>query len=309
MSPTRSLELKYVLKLALTVLVALASFEARSNAASLSIGLEDKQVTIETQRLFVTPEHAAKLDPAEYYVDADLGFVLKKPVSGSWLAPELLEGAEECLEARTDLLDQEFKERLRLMIRAHPLGSMLQGVEAIRYATDETLVVKVTGESTNEIAEDVIRNTIESEQILELNLGDQEVEKLKKNIRRSALTFEETIFVNELSVYVYDKKMLHGRPVKHSLAGFALFILGRTATPLDRLVADSKAVLAGETVTVQRALVNGKIGNFRAQRVYLCTESKDRYYVVEIGFSPQAKNPQKIWNDLEKMFTSFAVLD
>jgi hypothetical protein len=87
----------------------LAFLEARSNAASLSIGLTDKQVTIDTERLSITSEDAAKLNPTKYYVDASLGFVLKKPVSGNWLAPELLEGAEECLEARSGLLNQTLK--------------------------------------------------------------------------------------------------------------------------------------------------------------------------------------------------------
>jgi hypothetical protein len=55
--------------------------------------------------------------------------------------------------------------------------------------------------------------------------------------------------------------------------------------------------------------VNGEIRDFRAERLYMCTESKDRYYVVEIGFSPQTRNSKKVWNDLEKMLRSFAVLD
>jgi hypothetical protein len=297
------------IRLLLVALCALALFETRSNAVSLSIGVAEEKVSIDTQRLSITPEEAAKWDPAKYDVYPSLGFVLKKPVSDNWLAPELLEGAGECLEAQGGLLNQEFKERLRLMIRAHPLGPMLRGVEAIRYTTNETLPVELTDETTNEIAEEAIRKTIESEQILELNLGEQEIEKLKKNIRRSAVSFEETAFVNELSVYVYDKKRLLGRPVEHSLAGFSIFILGQTAPALDRLVADEHAVLAGGTVAVRRVLVNGEIGDFRAERVYMCTESKDRYYVVEIGFSPQTKNSQRVWNDLEKMLGSFAVLD
>jgi hypothetical protein len=303
------LQLKYVVRLVLAVLCALAFPEVRSNAASLSIGLADKQVAIDTQRLSITPEDAATWDPAKYYVDASLGFVLKKPVSGNWLAPELLEGAEECLEARSGLLNQTLKEKFQFTLQTHPFGPMLQGVEAIRYTTNKTLVVELTDETTNDIAEEAIRKTVESEQILELNLGDQEIEKLKKNIRRSALSFEETTFVNELSVYVYDKKRLLGRPVEHSLAGFSIFILGQTAPKLDQLVADEHAVLAGRRVAIRGVLVNGEIGDFRAERVYMCTESKDRYYVVEIGFSPQTKNSQGIWNDIDKMLRSFAVFD
>ncbi len=298
-----------IVKLALTVLCALAFLGAKSNAASLDIVLTDKQVTIDTERLSIAPEDAAELDPAKYYVDASLGFIIKKPVSGHWLAPELLEGAEECLEARSGLLTQESKERLRFVIQAHPLGRMLQEVEAIRYTAKETLLVELTDESTNDIAEEVIRHTIESEQMLELNLGDREIQKLKKNIRRSALSFEEEVFVNTLSVYVYDKRFLHGLPVRHSLAGFSIFILGQTAQNLNQLVADKHVLLAGSSVAIRGVLVNGEPGDFRSDRIYLCTESKDRYYVVEIASSPQTKNSAEILIDLQKMLTSFMVID
>jgi hypothetical protein len=144
---------------------------------------------------------------------------------------------------------------------------------------------------------------------LELNLGDREIEKLKKNIRHSALSFVPAAFVNELIVYVYEKKRLIARPVEHSLASFSIFVLGQSAPVMDQLVADERAVLAGGTVSIKRVLVNGKAGDFRVARIFLCTESEDRYYLVEIGFSPQTKKAARIWADLEGMLASFAILD
>ncbi len=301
--------MSYIVRLFLTALCAFAFLEARSLAASLSIGLAGKKITIDTRRLFVAPQDVAKWDPADYYVDIRLGFALRKPVSARWSAPELLEGMAECLEAKKDVLSQERIERLRFMMQAHPLGPMFREVEAIRFATGEGLTVELTDQSTNEVAEETIRYTVESEQILELNLDDAEVEKLKTNIRRSALSFERMMFANEFTVYVCAKSKLIGVPVRHSLAGFSTAILGQMALALDQLVADERAVVAGSRLVIQKAKVDGATQDVRIERLYVFTENTDHYYLIEIGFSRQTKNSARISDDLERMLTSFAVLN
>ena len=295
--------------LVLAVLLPFALASKASDAASLGTSFGGKIVAVDTKRLFITPEDAAKLDPAEYYVDSSLGFVLKKPLSGDWLAAELLEGVAECLEAKKGVLDQERIERLRFTMQAHPLGPMLRAVEAIRFATGDVLTVELTDQSTNDVAEESIRYTMESEQIIELNLGDAEVEKLKTNIRRSALSFEKMTFANEFTIYVCDKSKLVGVPVRHSLAGFAMVILGQVGLALDQLIADERAVVAGGTLIIQRAKVDGAIQGLHIERLYVVTESEDNYYLIETAFSPQTKKAARIRADLERMLTSFAVLN
>ena len=120
--------------------------------------------------------------------------------------------------------------------------------------------------------------------------------------------FEKIKFSNEFTVSVYDKNRLNGLPVKHSLASFAIVLFGQFGMIVDQLAADSRSVIAGVTMTMEKVLVDGKTQDLRIDRLMLLTENKDRYFLVEVGFSPETKSSMQVWSELESTLKSFNVI-
>lgn len=296
--------------LVLAVFVFFSFFAKQFSATSLELDLKDKKVSINTKQLVVSPENINKRDPEQYYIDATRGFSFKKLVSQDWLGPQFFKSFEEFLTAKSMVMNPEQKERLLFMLQAHPLGPMLRAVEVLRYASAEQLNVETTDESTNPVVEEFINNAINSIQVQESSLEANDISAFKKRIRGKFVLFQSMKYANELTVYVYEKSKLKGIPVKHTLASFFLACVGSFAMMIDQLVANEHSIMAGASETMQNVKVNGKTGDVRVYRLWLATESRERYYVVEIGFSPQTQSSIKalrviVWVDFD-VFTGTA---
>ena len=289
----------------LAIFVFFAFFAKQFSEASLELNLEDRKVAINTKNLIVSPQETEKRDPNKYYIDSTMGFSFKRPDSKEWLQPQIIKGLEEFLKAKD--FSTEKGGKLNLMWQMHPWAPMLTEPMIVRFTTGETLDVEVTEDSSNEVLDEYLKNVMKSEEFQELDLNDEETKEFIRERRSRFFGFNKISFTNEFNIYVYDKQKLAGVPAKHSLANLAILILGPMAMFADQLVADERMVMSGGSFSFTNLRINEEIKDVRIDRLWLFTENKDRYYVVEIGFSPQTKSSLKIWTEMENMVQSFSV--
>jgi hypothetical protein len=239
-------------------------------------------------------------------MDSNFGFAFKKPATETLKGPQFFKGAEGFLEAK-GILSPAMKNAYMNQMQVHPLGPMLRDVSVIKYVTGDPLNVEVTDETTSELAEEIVRNMMIAAGASDPS--DEEVRARRKRMISSLVGFERLLHHNEFAVYVYDKSKLKGVPIKHSLANFAVMMMGGMALTVDQLAADERSVLTGASFSLSNASVNGVSKDFRIDRLGLITESKDRYYMVELAFSPQSESSVKVWSELDAMLKSFVVLE
>lgn len=285
--------------------VFFAFFAPKFSATSLTVDFDDKKVSINTAKIMAPSEGVMPLSQ-EYYTDSQRGFSLKRLPETEWRS-NTARGLDEVLKLKGIVLNGEAKKEQEFGLQTSPLGIMLKEVEVVRFSSGEPLDIKILNDSTNPFIEKVIQNVQQSNQFKRQGLNAEQVNDYRMSIIRSLIGFDRTKFYNELTVFCYNKDALSNVPFKTSLATFSIFVLQSLGAVVNQLTADSRTVFAAGTVGLNNVMINGKKQNLRVDRLWLITENRQYYYIVEIGFSPQTQGSMQVWSDLEKSLKSFTV--
>jgi hypothetical protein len=177
-------------------------------------------------------------------------------------------------------------------------------VEATRVVSDTSVDVEITDETSNELLDRFLKSVSEAALQENVKLSPADI----RGIRRRLLMVDRLKFSNEFVVNVFDKSIARKIPVKLSLA--SLFVLAAPALGLnvDHLVANEQSILTGVSVVLNNAKVNGQKKDFQVNRWVLFVENKERYFQVEIAYSPQVDPSIKIWEELRRVLSSFKVI-
>jgi hypothetical protein len=92
-------------------------------------------------------------------------------------------------------------------------------------------------------------------------------------------------FTNSFTVETYDKARLAGQ--KLSLAGFFWLATNPIGFSLDSIKTHGDTLVATNTLRYHNVLVNRRKQSFDVLHGFLFAESADRFYEVEIVYSPQ----------------------
>lgn len=267
------------------------------SSTSLKLNFSEKTISIDTTQLSIDSKQLEKKDPNQYFIDTSLGFIFKKPLSKGWTKPKIIHGFFELLNEKGAVFSPNTLAVLENNLKVQPYGPAFKEMISMRITKGSQKKIEFTGDTTIAFIESIIDKRG--------NMSDED----KRIFRKSSIGIDEINFSNEIMIQKFDKNLLETAPVKLSLPNFAVNILAGNSIYIDRLVADEKTVLAGGSLLVENAIVNGKTSQFRIDRLILITESSAAYYMVDIGFSPNTDNSLQVWEDLRESLNSFKVLE
>ena len=282
------------------IFVFFAFFAKKYTQASLELDIKGNKLSIKTSQLQAEAEKITKLDPQQYFIDSMRGFSFERPNRQHWSQPKLLMGLDAMFQAKNLLLTNEMREAMSTGLAMHPLGEMLKDVEVLRIISGDSMVIEVTDQTSNELIDAIIDKMQTS---AEAPLSESDL----ASFRRQTIGFERINFSNEFTISVYDKAKMQGSPIRPSLPNFFMTLASTMGLAVDRLVADEQSILAGISLTLHQVNLNGRLGDLRIDRWMLLAENKDRFYLVEIAYSPQTTGSIQVWEELRALMDSFHV--
>ena len=292
-----------ILVVAVLIFVFFAFYAPQFTEAALTLDMAGNKVSVQTTK--VSREEVQGLDPQRHYIDSARGFFFEAPTTENWSKPNVLSGFKALIEAKGVTLSPQLLEAYERNIAINPLGPMLRQAETVRLVSGESLRVEFTDETSNELIDKIIENTIKDAESKGVQLQDEDIVSL----RRSALGVETLDFANEFTVAIFDKKKLVDLPGALSLPAFFTAISSTLGINLDKLVANENQMLTGGSVSLQKVRIDGSVKDFRVYRWMLMTESKDAFYMVEIAYSPQTAGSIQVWEDLRNLMDSFRLIE
>jgi hypothetical protein len=265
--------------LALIIVVGVLTYVFTRPGSGFEMKFGSFGVKLDVPATVAAPRQLASLDPTHYYINDDLGFAFRRPSMPPWSTPQRFSGEIALLRSQglsgAAINPATIKQRLEAL---GPVGQMALDVEAERVTSGSPLAIRELPSSTLEI------------------LGTQEP------LGKGAVSLS---FRNSFTVEAYDKRKLAGQ--KLSLAGFFWLATNAIGFAFDTIQTHDNTLVATETLRYRNVLVDGKTQSFDVLHGYLFAESADRFYEVEIVYSPQAHDPKERLHDLQAMLASFRV--
>lgn len=283
--------------------VFFAFFAEQFSEAKLELDIGGNKVSIATAEIKSPVSEIEEIDLERYYVDSLRGFSFERPDSGSWSDPEHIEGFDAFIDAKSLTVPPEVREQMASLIRFHPLGRMMQRMLVVRLTSGAPILVEITDETSNETLDLMIEVIREEAAKKGENIDDEFI----KRVRRNALGFESFNFSNEFTVTILEKRYAKGAPIKLTLPGLFLAIVGQFGLSVDKLVADESTILAGATFDLERVKIDGRLKDLRVDRWMLMMERAEQYYLIEVAYSPQTSDSVEVWNQLRDMMNTFRV--
>jgi hypothetical protein len=287
---------------AILIFIFFAFFAKKFAQASLELDIKGNKLSVKTSQLQAEPEKITRLDPDRYFVDSMHGFSFEQPNRQRWSKPKLLVGLDAILKAKNMLLTSEMSEAMAAGLAMHPMGEMLNDVEVLRIISGDSIRVEITDQTSNELIDAIIEKIQKAE-------GTTLSESDLATARRQAIGFERISFSNEFTVSVYDKAKLKNVPINPSLPNFFMTLASAMGLAFDHLVADENSILAGISLTLHQVRLNDQLSDLRIDRWMLVTENAEKYYLVEIAYSPQTTGSIQVWEELRALMDSFHVFN
>jgi hypothetical protein len=268
--------LGFVLALVVVVGVLVYVFTRPGSGFEMSFG--SFGIKLDVPAAVAAPGGLASFDPNDYFVDDDLGFAFRRPSMPPWSPPERLSGEIALLRSQSlsgpGLGPASIRHSLAALGR---VGQMTLDVQAERVSSGSPLAIRELPTSTVEV------------------LGKQ-----KPLGAAVSLSFR-----NSFTVEAYDKRELAGQTL--SLAGFFWLATSSIGFAQYALKTHGDTIVATNTLRFHNVLVDGRKQNLDVLHGFLVAESGDRFYEVEIVYSPQTREPQGRLSDLQEMLASFRV--
>lgn len=266
----------------------------------LELDLHGNKVAITTSQLHSSQEEVAKFDPRQYYIDSARKYSFKLPTDTGWSQPAMTSGLTDSMVSKGVVLNENMREMLQANLSINPLGPMLHAVEMLRMFWGKPISVEITDKTSNELLDTIVERVSKAEGV---ERSSEEVAAL----RRRAIGFERLNFANEFTLSIFNKSRMGSLPIRLSLPGFFVGFSTGIGFVANKLVANERSILAGVSVQLQRAKINGRPSDFRVDRSELFAEGETNFYLVEIAFSPQTGVSIEIWEQLRTMMNSFRI--
>jgi hypothetical protein len=276
---TARLRLALGFVLALIVVAGVLAYVFTRPGSGFEMTFGSFGIKLDVPAAVAAPGRLTSFDANDYYVDDELGFAFRRPAMPPWSPPQRLSGETALLRSQNlsgaAINPESVKQSLSSL---GPVGRMALDVEAERVTSGSPLAIRELPTSTLEI--------------------------LGKQVPLGAAAVGIS-FRNSFTVEVYDKRKLAGQ--KLSLAGFFSLSTNAVGLALDTIKTHDDTLVATETLRYRNVSVDGAKQSFDVLHGFLFAESADRFYEVEIVFSPQTHAPQERLDDLQAMLGSFRV--
>lgn len=291
-----------IVVLAVLGFVFFSFFAPKFGQAELGVEIQGKKLTVRTTQLKTSPESLTQFDPRTHYIDSARGFAFELPRGEGWSRPEVLVGMAQVAASKN--WTGPLAQNLEQLLSAHPLGPLYRTIEFIRIVHGSPQDIEVTEETTNELLEQIVRAQIEEAAKRNIKPTPAEV----KSLRSTLLGFDRIAISNEFAVNVYDKSVGRSLLVKPSLPVLFVSLAPSLGLNVDHIAANDQSILSGSSLSLQRVRMKGRTLDLQFSRWYLFAESKEKYFLVEIGYSPQIDSSINVWEQLRRVLDSFRVI-
>jgi hypothetical protein len=230
----------------------------------------DQPLTVDTHQINISLAQTSSLDPSQFLVLEDLGFITSQPRPG-WNDGKQMMYQDLFMEEATNLSP--------LILFSTWIKDTWdnQPVHQIRYL-EPVMVQFLEGSLENGIQVD------------------------------SAMLETDTIaFYSQITTLALSKAIVG---TDFNLPGLALAWGGLHQGGVNELIAnpDSKYVYEQVSWELKGVRVDGRTTDLTLQRWALFAENSERYYLVEVQFVPEANQPQQVWDDLQAYMDAFRVI-
>lgn len=251
--------------------VTIYQVERERQQVALAAPSDEQALTVDTRQIAIDQDAAAGLDPKEYRIDQDVGFVVAQPCAG-WRPENLV---------YDDLFsDQGSLSPLVLFYSAVGLSWNEQPLYRIRY--EEPIQVQFQeGSKENGIVVDV------------------------EGLRQLAGTDTLSNY-SQIIVLAVDKEVAADYTLADIALGWGKSHLGG----VNHIVANREGeyILMQATWRLEDVRIDGRETDLAIERWALFAEGPARYYVVELNYVPSPGQSLQVWEDLQAYMDSFRVI-
>jgi len=230
----------------------------------------DLPLSVDTYQINISPSDAIKLDPSEYLVLDNLGFITAQPQTG-W--------SDTGQMKYVDLFQEE----------ATNLSPMIFFYKWVKFSWDEQPVRQMR--YSQPVMVQFLEGSLENGYPVDLSM----------------LNTDTYAFYNQITTLALSKEVVEP---DFNLYGLALTWGGLHQGGVNELVSNPESQYVFEQVSweLKGVSVDGKKTDLTLQRWALFTESADHYYMVEVQFVPARNQPPQVWDDLQTYINSFRVI-
>lgn len=230
----------------------------------------DQPLSVDTYQISINSSETASLEPSNYLVLQDFGFVMAQPIT-SWLDGGQMTYLDLFLEEGTNLSP------LILFSTWIKDARNDQPVRRFRYA-EPVMVQFIEGSSENGVSVDPTK------------------------LHNDTIAFYSQITTLALSKTVAGPDF--------TLYGLALAWGGLHQGGVNELIANSENEYVFEQVSweLKGVRLDGRQADLTLQRWALFAENPERFYIVEVQFVPATGQSAQVWDDLQAYLNAFRVI-
>jgi hypothetical protein len=246
--------------------------ERETQQVNLAPSASEQALSIDTGTIFISRQQAAALDPESYFVDLDLGLVIRRPLPG-WDEPERLTVGEVLAEEGA-------------ATPSPPLSE--QPIYRIRYG------------------EPVVMQSDRHMLVNGLPLTREWLDILVRLYGPEPWTIS---YYSQVTINVFDRSVVEELGI-NDLPDLLLTLVSFSGSRVNRLIAEDESnfMVVQSSATYEDVKVAGKSETVIKEAWFLVAETEDAYYTVEITYLPLSGQSVQVWEDLQAYMDSFRVI-
>ncbi len=250
-------------------LATIYKVEQEVQQLSIAAPQSDRSLAVDTRQVAISASEAAALDPAEFLVIQDLGFVMPQPVSG-WDQGGRMMYQDLFLEQRTNLSPT--------ILFSAQIGNTWdeQAVYRLRYS-EPVAVQFLQGSTENGISVD------------------------PRQLENDTL-----MFYSQMTVLALEKAVARDFTIYGLALNWGILHWGGVNTIIAN--PDSQYVFEQVSWEFKNVGVDEHKTDLTLQRWALFAEGPDHYYIVEVQYVPASNQSVQVWDELQAYLDAFRVI-
>ncbi len=257
---------------------------------------DEKKLEIEERRRNMPPV------PPPNFTDNRAGFSIYHPEQAGWAKPGFLSYKEYLILVGVAANEGEADQVLQRLGALFQFGNMLAHSGNVVFQYGKPIKVEVEEHSTTadiESALDRLRKYWESNGQA---FDEQTIQEQRQAMVSGGLNGIALNFMTSLHVQVYQKT--DATPAI-SLPDLFMALSNSSKEPISQLTASNDSIVWVCRMRLINARVDGASSNFTVYRVYKLIERTDRFFMLQVQWSPESDSAIEVWEELKKMADSF----
>ncbi|EPR67262.1 hypothetical protein [Cyclobacterium qasimii] len=295
----------FVMILFLVVIIA-AVFVDRfydRSSGKIVVEMEDKKVSVDPTK---NKTNKIEEEPTKY-TNSLLGYSFDNLDGNGWGKPQEITYKEYVKQIY--LLDEINDEYFQSLVSAsNPFGSLLFQANILKVQHETSIEIKMDELTSSESIEHTISKIIELKSLEGIQLNDEEVIGLRKQLNQTdqinAIGFEVSF-----TVMTFNKKDLDNNAVPLGLPNLFMTLSIGSKEPIESLTSTKDMILWTTKNKLKNVIIDGeRINSFSIHRLYQLVQNEDCIYLCQAQWTPNLESAVFSWDELQKAFESFKIV-